>query len=83
MNSMIRRVYEEQRKESRKGDFSYLVKEDFKDLQVNKKDDDIRKYSKAGWNKLNNETTEKVVLRRLLEENKTKSKTMHLKYEKF
>ena len=82
MNSMIRRVYEEQRKESIKGDFIHLVKEDLKDLQIEIEDSDIRKYSKAGWNKFINEITEKVVLRKLLEENNTKSKTKYLKYEK-
>ena len=40
MDTMIRNVFEEQNRESRKGDFSDLVKEDLKDLKlcINKKE---------------------------------------------
>ena len=81
ITSMIRRVYEEQRNDYIKGDFTYQVKEDLKDLEINIEDEDIKKYTKASWNKLINETTEKIALRRLLEKNKNKTKTKHLKYE--
>ena len=82
IESMIRRVYEEQKNESRKGDFSYLTKSDFDELKMKITEDDIRKHTKASWNKLINQEMENVALSHLIEENKTKTKTKHIQYEK-
>ena len=54
VESMIRRVLEEQKIESRKGDFSYLTKSDLDDLKMKVTEDDIRKHKKSSWNKLIN-----------------------------
>ena len=47
INSMIRRVYADQTKESIKGDFTYSVTEDLKDLEIKIKDSDIKKIFKG------------------------------------
>ena len=58
IESMIRRVYEEQKNESIKGDFSYLTKSDLDELKMKITEDDIIKHTKASWNKLINQETE-------------------------
>ena len=41
---MIRRVYEEQKKESKTGDFSYLIQEDLAELKIKIVEDEVRGY---------------------------------------
>ena len=80
---MIKNVFEEQNKESRKGDFSDLVKEDLKDLKLCIDQKEIISYSKKAWNKMISERVEQVAFDLLLKENRTKSKTKHIQFEKF
>ena len=52
------------------------------DLEIEIEDVDVIKYTKVGWNKFINVTTENIAFTRLLEENQIKTKTKHLKFEK-
>ena len=79
---MINQVYEELKKDSRKGDFVHLVKQDMKYLHINLSDEEIKKYSKRKWSELINKKTEEKGLEMLMVENKKKEKTKHIKFEK-
>ena len=81
MDTMIRNVFEEQKKETRKGDFINLIKIDLKELELNIQYKEIEKYSKTVLNNMINQSTEKVALKNLIIESKTKSKTKHINYE--
>ena len=80
-DTMIRYLFEEQKKETRKGDFINLINIDLKQLELNIRYQEIEKYSKSVWNNMINHSTERVALRNLIIENKTKSKTKHINYE--
>ena len=54
---------------------------DLKELELNIQYQEIEKYSKSVWNNMINHSTERVALRNLIIENKTKSKTKHINYE--
>ena len=43
---MIRRVYEEQKKENKTGDFSCLIQEDLAELKIQIVEDEVRRYKK-------------------------------------
>ena len=81
-DTMINQVYEELKKDSRKGDFVHLVKQDMKYLHINLSDEEIKKYSKRKWSELINKKTEEKGLEMLMVENKKKEKTKHIKFEK-
>merc|ERR1719319_100521 len=53
--SMIRQVYEEQKKDSKKGDFNYLIKEDMKEIKLEVEDEHVRNMSKVKWKTVVNE----------------------------
>ena len=50
----FRRVFEEQKKKSKK---------DLKELQVKIEENEVRKYTKTGWNKLINEAAENIAFK--------------------
>ena len=79
---MIKRVYEELKKDSKKGDFVDLVRKDLKSLEINLSDEEIKKYSKRKWSELINKTTEEKGFEMLMEENKKKEKTKHITFKK-
>ena len=81
METMIRQVFEENKKDSRKGDLINMITEDLKVLDLGLKEKDIETYTKSAWNKLVNKKIEKAAFDRLICENATKSKTKHIKYE--
>ena len=45
------------------------------------KETEIKKFTKAKWNKTVNDLIESIALKDLLKENETKTKTRHLKYK--
>ena len=80
--SMIRQVYEEQKKDSKKGDFNYLIKEDMKEIKLEVEDEHVRNMSKVKWKTVVNEKVEIAAFAYLMKENQKKQKTNHIKYEK-
>ena len=80
-DSMIRKVYETQKSESRKGDFVHQIKADMKEIGLEIKDTEIIKYNKTKWSKTVNEKIEKAALKELIIENETKTKTKYLQYK--
>ena len=81
MTSMIRRVYETLKTDSRKGDFVFLVSEDISDLEIDMSEGDISKMSKYDWKVYVHGKVRHKALQKLSEENSTKSKTKHIRYE--
>ena len=81
IETMIRKVFEEQRKETRKGDFVNLFSEDFKQLELKTEFKDIEGFTKSAWNKKINEITENLAFKALVNENANKSKTKHIIYK--
>ena len=81
--TLIRKVFEEQRNDSRKEDFINLIEDDLKLSKIQSVYNKFEQFSKSAWNKLINKKTEEVAFQNLLSENKTKSKTKSLLYEKF
>ena len=77
----LKQVFEENKKDSRKGDFINIITEDLKVLDLGLKEKDIETYTKSAWNKLVNKKIEKAAFDSLICENATKSKTKHIKYE--
>ena len=80
---MIKRVYETLKTASKKGDFVPLVSEDVSDLEIEMSEDDIIKMSKYDWKVYVNGKVEHKSLQSLSEENSTKSKTKHIRYDIF
>ena len=78
---MIRQVYEELKKESRKGDFVNLVKRDMDDLKIEISDDDIQLFTKSQWKKYIHKKVKETALNALLEENRSKTKDKHIGYD--
>ena len=60
-----------------------MIQEDFKELEIKIEDNEVRKYTKTGWNKLINEAAENIAVKTLLKEKQHKNRTKHLKYETF
>ena len=50
--TMLHKVYQEQKTSSRKGDFINLVTTDLKDLEIDMKDGDIENMPKQEWKTL-------------------------------
>lgn len=82
METMITQVFEEQRKETRKGDFINLISDDFEKLELKTKFKEIEQYTKFAWNNLINSKTEHAAFKALARENENKSKTKHIVYKK-
>ena len=76
--SLINKVYETQKQESKKGDFVHHTKEDLKEIGLKLKETEIKKYTKSKWNKTVNELIENTALKDLLKENEAETKTKHL-----
>ena len=79
--TMIRKVYEMQKTDSKIGDFVYLVTTDFAEIDINLTDEEITNFNKVTWKKLVKEKTKHKAFVVLSEENKTKEKTKHIKFE--
>ena len=79
--SMLKQVYDQQKKESRKGDFVFQVKQDMKEMDINMDDNEIKELSIRKWKKLVNEKTKEAALRYLVSENRQKEKTKHIKFK--
>ena len=69
------------KKESRKGDFVFQVKQDMKEMDINMDDNEIKELSIRKWKKLVNEKTKEAALRYLVSENRQKEKTKHIKFK--
>ena len=80
--SMIRRVYEEQKKDNKKGDFIDLIKCDMKQIKLDLEEEEIKSMSKAKWKTTVNEKVEAAAFEYLTNENSKKQKTKHIKFEK-
>ena len=80
--TMIYKVYEEQRKTSKKGDFVDLVKSDLNEMEIKFEDKDIQEMSKQQWKKLINQKIKEKALNYLVAENDKKEKTRHIKFNK-
>ena len=52
ITSMIGRVYETLKTDSRKGDLVYLVREDIYDLEIDLSEDEIQRMSRYEWTKI-------------------------------
>ena len=79
--SMIRKVYEALKSESRKGDFVDLVQKDIEDIRIDLSEEDIKNTSKYEWKKYVKEKVTEAALEYLTNVNNTKSKTKHIHFE--
>jgi hypothetical protein len=82
ITSMIRQVYEVQKLDCRKGDFCDLIKKDLDDLKIELNDEEISSFTKLHWKKLVHRKTKTAAFEYLIEENKQKTKTKHIVFEK-
>ena len=81
MTTLIRRVYEALKTDSRKGDVVYLVNEHICDLEIDLSENEIKTFFKYDWKKLINEKVKQKALTSLTQENSTKTKTKHINHE--
>ena len=80
--SMIRKVYMEQKKDSKKGDFISQIKQDMKDIKLEIKDEEVETMSKWKWKNVINEKVESAAFEFLIKENAKKEKTGHILFDK-
>ena len=81
MESMISQVYHEQKKESRKGDFSNMVSKDMNEVDITMTDFEIRNMSKQKWKRLCKNKTKNKAFLDLIKENSQKEKTKDIQFE--
>ena len=83
ISSMIRQVYEALKGDSRKGDFVSLIKTDMEELSIEITEEEIVSLKKTDWKKYVNEIIKGTAFVTLVNENKEKSRTKHIHFEKF
>ena len=81
MESMLSKVYHEQKTESRKGDFFNMVSKDMLEVNIIMTDIEIRNISKGNWKRLCKERTKNKAFLDLIKENSDKEKTKHIMFE--
>jgi hypothetical protein len=81
MESMLSKVYHEQKTESRKGDFFNMVSKDMLEVNIIMTDIEIRNISKGNWKRLCKERTKNKAFLDLIKENSDKEKTKHINFE--
>ena len=72
---MINQVFQEQQKDSRKGDFVNLTSRDREELEIILSNEEIEVMSQWMWKKITNKQTKQAALKHLILENSTKEKT--------
>ena len=80
---MLRQVYEALKGDSRKGDFVSLIKTDMEELSIEITEEEIVSLKKTDWKKYVNEIIKGTAFVTLVNENKEKSRTKHIHFEKF
>ena len=80
--SMIRKVYTEQKKDSKKGDFISQIKQDMKDVQLDIEDEEVETMSTWKWKNVINNKVESAAFEFLIKENDNKQKTSHILFDK-
>ena len=78
VDSMIRKVFDTLKTDSRKGDFVDLVNQDIKDNDIDLTETDIKNMSKLQWKKYVNMKVKETAFKYLISEKKEKSKTKHI-----
>ena len=79
-SSMIRKVFDELKKDSRRGDFIDLVVKDMEDVGIDLSEDEIGCASKLEWKKYVKEKVNSAALECLTNSNSTKTKTKHIQF---
>ena len=79
---MIKQVYEALKIESRKGDFVDLIKKDLEEVNIDIKEDDVKLMKKIDWKRYVHHIVKETAFEHLVNENKEKSKTKHINFEK-
>ena len=77
-SSMIRKVYDELKKDSRKGDFIDLVIQDMEDIGINHSEEEIERSSKLELKKYVKDKVNSAAFEFLTNINSTKTKTKHI-----
>ena len=81
MDSMVRQVFEEQKEDSKKGDFKDLTDKDRISLDIKYQDHKIEASTKQSWKKFLKHKVKIAAFNHLLLENSTKEKTREVKFE--
>ena len=81
-NSLLGRVFEALKKNSRQGDFVHLTNKDKKDLDITMMDEEIKSMSKWRWKVLLKGKTKSAAFSYLCEENSRKEKTKDITFDK-
>ena len=79
--SMMRKVFDALKQDSRKGDFIHLTNCDRETLNLNFTDFEIENMSKWCWKKILNKEVKKIAFSELLNENLTKEKTRDIHFD--
>ena len=80
MDSLIRKVYEVLKTDSRKGDFVDLVNQDIIDNEIDLTEAEIQETSKLQWKMYVKRKVEETAFKSLVSDNLEKSKTKHIKF---
>ena len=83
ITSMIRKVYEALKQESRKGDFVYLVQKDLMEIDLKLLDEEIHTLSVGKWKGIVRRKIKQAAFQYLIGENLSKEKTKHIVFEKY
>ena len=81
MNTMLRKVYEVLKTDSRKGDFVDLVQHDLNDLEIELSENEIQNTTKVQWKRFINIKVKEAAFQYLIAENNEKSKTKHINFD--
>ena len=77
---MIKKVYDELKKDSRKGDFIDLVIQDMEDIGIDLSEEEIESLSKLEWKKCVKDKVNSAAFEFLTNINSTKTKTKHIQF---
>ena len=80
--TMLKQVYIELKKESRKGDFVDQVKRDLNEAEIKMEDSEINNMTENHWKNLVKKKIKELALKNLIHENNTKEKTGNIKFDK-
>ena len=81
MSSILRKVYDTTKCDSRKGDFYQLVREDMEALDIFKTEVDIREHTKRKWKVLVSKKLKEFVFTKLINENEKLNNNKHIKFK--
>ena len=80
--TMVKQVYKTMKEESQVGDFVDLTKKDFKTVGIQMSEEEIKTESATRWKKVVNEKVKAAAFEYLISENKNKTKTNQITFER-